>query len=91
MVKYTRNLRNFKKGLRLVENITKQKDERQVTFACGFCVASVKEMKKHGRITRNQLKALEDLAFEAADDTIAELSNEESANLEVYDFDALEE
>ena len=60
MYKSSWNVRNFKKGLRFVENIAKQGSVREVDYATGYAIASVKDMKSHGRITHAQQKALED-------------------------------
>ena len=71
------NLRNFKKGLRFVENIAKRGSVREVDYATGYAIASVKDMKSHGRITHAQQKALEDLIYETAEDTIDEIERDE--------------
>lgn len=76
MYKSSWNLRNFKKGLRFVENIAKQGSVREVDYATGYAIASVKDMKSHGRITHAQQKALEDLIHETADATIDEINHD---------------
>ena len=91
MYKSLFNLRNFKKGLRLVEAIAKQNSEHAVDYACGYAVAIIGEQRKGGRITKNQEKALVDLAYETADDTIAEILKDVEATskeeLKVLDLD----
>lgn len=77
MYKSNFNLRNFKKGLRLVEEIARQNNPRGVDYMTGFCIASIKEMRKAGKITRRQQKALEDLAFETAEQTDKDITDDE--------------
>ena len=93
MYKSTWNLRNLKKCLRLVEEISRQDTDRDVNYALGYCTAHIKEQRKHGRITRNQEKALIDLAFEAANDTVRDIAkDEEDANrraIAVLNFDEI--
>lgn len=91
MYKSLFNLRNFKKGLRLIEAIAKQNDEHAVDYACGYAVATIKAQRKGGRITKNQEKALVDLAYETADETIAEILKDvevtSKEDLKVLDLD----
>lgn len=88
MYKSLFNLRNFKKGLRLIDNITRQNTTRAVDYFHGYAVASVKEAAKRGRITHNQEKALCDLADEAAADTTAEIrEDEDEAETDTLDDD----
>lgn len=92
MYKSTWNLRNFKKCLRLVEEVSRQDTDRDVNYVAGYAVATIKERRKRGRITRNQEKALIDLVFEAANETVRDiLKDEEDANrqaISILDFDA---
>jgi len=93
MYKSLFNLRNFKKGLRLVEIIAKQNDQRAIDYACGYAIASIKAMKKAGKITKNQEKALIDLAYDTADDTTAEIYEDERrriTELQILDFDEIQ-
>ena len=76
------NLRNFKKGLRLVENIARQNTTREVDFATGYAIAHVADLKEHGRITKAQKKALEDLIYDTAEDTIDEIERDEHGVVE---------
>ena len=78
MYKSNYNLRNFKKGLRLVEEIARQNNPRGVDYMTGYAVATVKEMRKSGKITRRQMKALEDLIFETAEETDREIADDEN-------------
>ena len=59
-----------------MENIAKQGNVREVDYATGYAIASVKDMKSHGRITHAQQKALEDLIYETADATIDEINHD---------------
>lgn len=84
------NLRNFKKGLKLVEKIAKSNDIREVDFATGYAIASVAQMKKQGKITQAQRKALEDLIYNTADDTAKEIK-ENSGSLYTEENEVLAE
>lgn len=76
MYKSSWNLRNFKKGLRFVEEIAKQSSVRDVDYTTGYAIASVKNMRSQGKITKAQEKALEDLICETAEDTIDEINHD---------------
>lgn len=65
--------------MKLVEGIAKANNIREVDFATGYAIASIAQMKKQGKITHAQRKALEDLAYNTADDTAKEIKeNSES-------------
>ena len=71
------HLRNFRKGLRLVEKIAHEEDVRRVDYTLGFAVASIKQLQQRGRITKKQGQALIELAYEVADNTTDEITSGE--------------
>ena len=73
-----------------VEKIAKSNDIREVDFATGYAIASVAQMKKQGKITQAQRKALEDLIYNTADDTAKEIK-ENSGSLYTEDNEVLAE
>lgn len=73
------NLRNFKKGIKKVEDIARQSKRRLVDYKTGYAIAVFEQWRRQGKITRTQAKALKDLALETCDQTIADILEDESA------------